>query len=330
MKTRDLRKLIKQQGGWDLVRQYAAAGNLPLAAGQLLLLGTKEKALEILRLSAQYRVKEKLARQYRKELDHLVKLHKDAGEKEKMKSSNEDDQPYVWFCWLQGLAEAPQVVRNCYKSALAAYAGKGKVTLITADNYRDYVTFPQEIQAKIKRGIIAGAHLADLIRLELLINYGGIWTDATVFYSGALPDFLLKNRLFAYQIVKPGRDGQAIPMSNWLLVAPKRNRLLLITRDLLYAYWRKHDKLLDYYIFHIFFQLAAEACPGDWAEVIPVDSGAPHLLGQRLFDQFEPDFWQAIKEQTSIHKLSYKFPPGMFLQKGTYFAQVVAQGGKNG
>lgn len=232
--------------------------------------------------------------------------------------------------WLQGLAEAPQVVRNCYKSALAAYAGKGKVTLITEDNYRDYVTFPQEIQAKIKRGIIAGAHLADLIRLELLINYGGIWTDATVFYSGALPDFLLRNRLFAYQIVKPGRDGQAIPMSNWLLVSPKRNRLLLITRDLLYAYWRKHDKLLDYYIFHIFFQLAAEACPGDWAEVIPVGSGAPHLLGQRLFDQFEPDFWQAIKEQTSIHKLSYKFPPGMFLQKGTYFAKVVAQGGKNG
>ena len=46
MKTRDLRKLIKQQGGWDLVRQYAAAGNLPLAAGQLLLLGRKEKALE--------------------------------------------------------------------------------------------------------------------------------------------------------------------------------------------------------------------------------------------------------------------------------------------
>ncbi|MGM9906063.1 capsular polysaccharide synthesis protein, partial [Lactobacillus sp.] len=174
-----------------------------------------------------------------------------------------------------------------------------------------------------------GAHLADLIRLELLINYGGIWTDATVFYSGDLPDFLFKNRLFAYQIVKPGRDGQAIPMSNWLLVAPKRNRLLLITRDLLYAYWRRHDKLLDYYIFHIFFQLAAEACPKDFAKVIPVDSGAPHLLGLRLFDQYEPDFWQAIKDQTSIHKLSYKFPPGMFLQKGTYYAQVV-KGGKNG
>ena len=87
MKTRELRKLIKQQGGWDLIRQYAAAGNLPLAAGQLLLLGTKEKALEILRLSAQYRVKEKLARQYRKELDHLAKLHKDTGEKEKRQSN---------------------------------------------------------------------------------------------------------------------------------------------------------------------------------------------------------------------------------------------------
>ncbi len=179
MKTRDLRKLIQKQGGWDLIRQYAASGNLPLAAGQILLLGTKEKALEILRLSAQYRVKEKLAKRYKKELDHLVKLH--GGEdKEEVK----EDQPYIWFCWLQGLSAAPPVVRNCYRSALAAYAGKGKVTLITADNYRDYVFFPPEIQAKIKRGIITGAHLADLIRLELLINYGGIWTDATVFTVG--------------------------------------------------------------------------------------------------------------------------------------------------
>lgn len=325
MKTRDLRKLIQKQGGWDLIRQYAVAGNLPLAAGQLLMLGIKEKALEILRLSAQYRVKEKLAKRYKKELDHLVKLH--GGEdKEEVK----EDQPQIWFCWLQGLSAAPSVVRNCYRSALAAYAGKGKVTLITADNYRDYVAFPKEIQAKIKRGIIAGAHLADLIRPELLINYGGIWTDATVFYSGDLPDYLFQNRLFAYQIVKPGRDGQAIPMSNWLLASPKRNRLLLITRDLLYAYWKEHDKLLDYYIFHIFFQLAAEACSKDWASVLPVDSGAPHLLGQRLFEKYDPDFWQAIKAQSSIHKLSYKFPPGMFLRKGTYFAKVVAQGGKNG
>lgn len=329
MKTRNAndknaRYYFKQQGGWSLVRRYARAGCLPLALNQLLALGGKQPGLEILRLSTQYRIREKLRRRYRQELQALVAHHSpnpSRGLKEEDKGVD-----YVWFCWLQGIHQAPEVVQKCYASAQKAYEGRRQVVLITEKNYRNYVTFPQEIQDKIARDVITGAHLADLIRLELLINYGGIWSDATVFYASRdLPDWLFKKELFAYQLLKPGRDGQALPMSNWLLVAPRLDRLLLITRDLLYSYWRDHDDLLDYYLFHAFFQLAVEACPKDWARVVPVDSSAPHQLGLRLFEPYDPRIWAAIARQTAIHKLSHKFPEEDFAKPATFYQQVVGQ-----
>lgn len=319
---RTIYQRFKRQGVWRLLRQYARSGSLALAVNQFLVLGTKDKALEILRLSTQYRLKEKLRRRYQAELTDLVQRYSPNPSNSLALADKGTD--YVWFCWLQGLDQAPKLVQQCYESAISAYQGKRKVVLITEANYRSYVTFPQEIQDKIDQGVISGAHLADLIRLELLINYGGIWSDATVFYSSPdLPDYLFEKELFAYQTLKPGRDGQALPLSNWLLAAPRCHRLLLITRDLLYCYWRDYDELIDYYIFHVFFQLAAQACPGDWRQVVPVDNGAPHLLGLRLFDHYDPRIWSAISEQTKIHKLSYKFPSAKFNLPATYFQRVV-------
>lgn len=41
--------------------------------------------------------------------------------------------------------------------------------------------FPKYIEEKWKRGVITHTHMTDLLRLELLIRYGGTWIDATVF-----------------------------------------------------------------------------------------------------------------------------------------------------
>lgn len=46
-----------------------------------------------------------------------------------------------------------------------------RFVIITAENYRNYVTLPTDIEKKHDRGIIPNAHFTDLIRLELLIKY---------------------------------------------------------------------------------------------------------------------------------------------------------------
>lgn len=103
----------------------------------------------------------------------------------------------VWFCWLQGLEQAPPLVKLCYE-ALRQKLPDREIVVIDAKNVFDYITLQEEIVEKWKRGIIGPAHFSDLIRLELLVRYGGYWIDATVYctdggllaYTDQLPVFM--------------------------------------------------------------------------------------------------------------------------------------------
>ena len=50
----------------------------------------------------------------------------------------------VWICWLQGMENAPQIVRDCYAS-VCYWMKDWKITVITADNMNEYVQFPDYI-----------------------------------------------------------------------------------------------------------------------------------------------------------------------------------------
>ena len=63
-----LRETFKKQGGIKLLKQYWQSGALFTATGEFLLLGKSRTALEILRLSAQLKGKQKLERKYKDKL----------------------------------------------------------------------------------------------------------------------------------------------------------------------------------------------------------------------------------------------------------------------
>lgn len=72
-----------------------------------------------------------------------------------------------------------------------------EVILISYDNLEEYVHFPDYILEKWKKGQITNTHMTDLLRLELLIKYGGMWLDATVYCSSPnIPDYFLIRSYF--------------------------------------------------------------------------------------------------------------------------------------
>jgi hypothetical protein len=90
----------------------------------------------------------------------------------------------------------------------------------------DYVSFPDFILKKWKQGVITNTHMTDLLRLELLIKYGGLWLDATVLCTGQAPEYFFSSDLFFFQTLKPGRDGHATYISSWLMEAKTNNKNL--------------------------------------------------------------------------------------------------------
>ena len=313
-------KKVKKYGAQQYIKQAMDNHIFFYTSILALLLGFSKKSLEILRLCISNRILKKLRKRYKK---FIIQHTHDYNNDKSREISNK-----VWVCWLQGYDQAPDIVKKCILSQ-QKYLKNKEYILLTEENYSQYIQFPDFVNDKIKRGIISKTHMSDLLRLELLKNYGGTWIDATVFVSGRVPSYMTDSQLFVFQDLKPGLDGHCTAMSSWFITAQKKEPIISLTLDLLYEYWSHNDKLIDYFIIHDFFQLATEAYPDEWNGVVPVSNSTPHILLLRLFDKYNPNIWTAIKEQTSINKLSYKFNQEKFAEPDTYFDIVVNQEGNH-
>lgn len=304
-----LKEIFNKQGGMKLLKQYWQGGALFTGIGEFILLGRSRTALEILRLSTTFKTKQKLEKKYRWKLEEFDESYI---EKEH-KASNK-----IWICWFQGMDNAPELVKKCYQSVVENNQDK-EVVVLTTENISNYVTFPDYIMGKWKSGIITHTHMTDLLRLELLINHGGTWIDATVLCTGEAPDYFFNSDLFFYQNLKPGRDGDCQYISSWFMSAKTNNKILMATRELCYEYWKKNNSMWDYFLLHDFMSIVLEKYEDDWKRVVPRNNATPHILLLRLFDQYDEEMWNAIKGQTPFHKLTYKFSEEEKDKMGTYY-----------
>lgn len=308
-------QLFNKVGGRDMIRQYRRAHVLVFAILQTISQGFSKKSLEIVRLAINNRVLKKLRKQYKSFISQYVQSNTEVVLKENSKK--------VWVCWLQGIDNAPQLVQSCYRS-LKKHLPDREIVLLTEDNYRNYVQFPDFVQGKIDNGTITRTHMSDLLRLELLITYGGTWVDATVLCTNSnIPAYMLDSELFMFQNLKPGLDGDSTRISSWFMTACTNHPILCLTRALLYEYWREHTNMVDYFLIHDFCELAIETYPGEWAKVVPFSNATPHILLLRLFEKYDENMWNAIKHMTPFHKLTYKFDESQSSMEDTYYAKLL-------
>ena len=61
----------------------------------------------------------------------------------------------VWVCWWQGEDSMPELVKMCYARLKQVIdSEKMEIHLITLDNYKKYVTFPEHVTQKFEQKII--------------------------------------------------------------------------------------------------------------------------------------------------------------------------------
>lgn len=311
-------QLFKKVGGWNVLRQYAKSHVLLYALTQTALNGFSKKSLELTRLGVERKIYHRLNKKFAK----FIQNHVAENPSEK---AIQKHNPFIWTIWLQGMDQAPAVVQKCYASMQACITDR-PIVVITEDNFKNYVTFPDYIMEKYQKGIISKVHFADLLRVELLATHGGTWLDGTVFCSSPpFQKYVLDDPLFMYQTLKPGLDGHSIAASSWLMSAHSGNPIILLTRALLHEYWRRYDYAVDYFILHNFIQMSIEAYPEVWNKVVPFSNATPHILLLRLFEEYDENLWNGLKGQTSFHKLTYKFTPEDAQRTGTYYSRILDQ-----
>jgi len=289
---------FRQGGGWRLLWTYARMGVLPYVLKVTVsgvIHGESYKAIYgKFRNRIAALLQEKYAGKVASLIDATAELKEEEGERK------------IWFCWMQGMDSAPDLVKACLNS-VRRHAKDREVIVLDGTNYVEWVQLPEHVVRKYQQGMIPPAMYADLLRLALLVRYGGTWTDATVLCTADIPEEIMTSRLFIFRYIQR-RTGRVTGMSNWFITSCKNNRLLSVLQEVLYQYWRDFACVADYYIFHLFFGVIAREMPEALREMPRMNSYNAILLQEKLNLAYPNAQYDSFTARVPIHKLSYRLP----------------------
>ena len=253
-----LKTRYTQLGGLRLVRQYVKMGLLWPAAKMVLRYPFSKQTYKQVYLDTVRKVEPKLVKEYRPVMMEIAERisppSTGSGTGSTTAQLEHKRSKIIWFCWLQGIENASEVVKVCYRSLTRhlGIAGQARnegyeVKVIDEKNWREYIDLPDYIIRHREKKQIPPAHFSDLLRLELLIKYGGTWIDSTVLCTGINNDNhnvnYLDADLFMFQYTRPGSSEWG-GIGKWFISACADNPVLTVLREMLLAYWRDYDCVL--------------------------------------------------------------------------------------
>lgn len=217
----------------------------------------------------------------------------------------EPAQKVIWTCWLQGIEQAPPIVKKCVQS-MEQYRKDYKVEIIDLNNLKQFIELPDYILDKYALGKITHTHFSDIVRLALLEKYGGVWIDSTILLTDYLPEYILNADLFAFRASGMGHVLIATPF----MAAKPHHPIIQTTLQQIYNYWKKEDCFVSYSLIHLFFTMAVYSSKLNlslWDRVPNVSCAQLFYLQPILSKVFDEQKYSLALNLSSIHKLTYKY-----------------------
>ncbi len=229
----------------------------------------------------------------------------------------------IWMAWLQGIENAPLLVRRSIESFQKYYPEK-KIILITDGNFGEYCEIPDYILQKYRKEIIQKPHFSDILRYSLLEKNGGMWVDSTVIcLDRSIPEAAWKDDLFLFKTY--GRADNCINAASWFIGAGVQNPIISEALRILKEYWKEENGLDEYFLALVCFTIAAERYSGLWERIPVYPSVNPLILAGELFSPYSEKRLSEIKNLSCVQKLNRnRIVPGR--TEGTFYDQIVNKG----
>ncbi|MGE9953962.1 capsular polysaccharide synthesis protein [Segatella copri] len=233
----------------------------------------------------------------------------------------------IWVCWWQGEKSMPEMVKKCFNSIIR-YSNGHPVKLITFDNYKDYVQVDHRIVDKVKNGTFKLAHFADLVRLKLLEQYGGLWLDSTILLTANISeDFFQK--FFSVKI-RPV-DNDSVSEYRWcsfVLGGGKNIRYIYSQLScMLERYMLENDVFIDYLLIDYFLDILyrQDKSVKETIDTMPFTNPNLHKLRLLFENEFDEISWKTIVSNTNIFKLTYKGVHSRYTKSGipTFYGHIL-------
>lgn len=156
---------------------------------------------------------------------------------------------YVWVMWWQGTEEAPKLVKENIKYLKKIWGNDLKI--ITKNNLMNYIEINSSLKDKFKCGVISQQVWSDIIRVNLLEKYGGLWIDSTV---------ILSKRIYALSELfdRPffsicSKRNSNINVSNenwatWFIGGNANEPIFVYLKNFYVKYFSHFNFILDYFL----------------------------------------------------------------------------------
>lgn len=233
----------------------------------------------------------------------------------------------IWVCWWQGEKSMPEMVKKCFNSIIR-YSNGHPVKLITFDNYKDYVQVDHRIVDKVKNGTFKLAHFADLVRLKLLEQYGGLWLDSTILLTANISEDFFQN-FFSVKI-RPV-DNDSVSEYRWcsfVLGGGKNIRYIYSQLScMLERYMLENDVFIDYLLIDYFLDILyrQDKSVKETIDTMPFTNPNLHKLRLLFENEFDEISWKTIVSNTNIFKLTYKGVHSRYTKSGipTFYGHIL-------
>ena len=144
-------------------------------------------------------------------------------------------QKNIWIFWSQGWSFAPTLIKDC-KDSWVINNPEWDVKTLDSNSFKEYSDLSFDSN-KLKN--LSIAHKSDLIRLELLDKYGGVWVDASLFCLIPLDNWIFNNLnsgLFFFEC-----GSKCALITNWFIASkPNHKTIKLIKKELL-LFWLNNN-----------------------------------------------------------------------------------------
>lgn len=226
----------------------------------------------------------------------------DAGEK------NDAEEPERAFTiWFQGEEKAPALVKACFRSM--RHHLKQELVILDEKSLFEWISLPDYIIDKWKKGAITHAAFSDICRVELLYQHGGVWLDATDFVTAPIPEFIMNEDFFVFMAGNTVRGNYA-KIQSCFMRGRKRNPILSVWRKAIFLYWKKENRKINYFWMHFLLRLVVEnneVAMREFAKMPKIDQDPTHeLWGAHAGDVYDKDEFERICGGSFFQKTNFK------------------------
>ena len=209
------------------------------------------------------------------------------------------------------MENAPEIVKVCHESLLKNFNPETQdIIVLDQNNIFDYVALPDYIMKKFCEGKISITHLSDIIRSMLLQQTGGLWADATMFFSKPISDAIFTRDFFTMKNPIAHSDDITSKWECFFIAGQPDFPLFSLLTEFWLEYWKKEDQLITYLLTdHLFYiaymenrrvRQAIDICPSFFYRI--------DYFQRMLNKKYDSEKYREIIKNEPYIKMSYKFP----------------------